>query len=510
MDKMITTKTGEVVITNDGATILELMDVQAPAAKMVRCVLLSARTSLAPDCAAPQPYCVQYNFMRVSALFSFVTLTRPFAPSLFLLTNYLFSPPLQLSDLSKSQDIEAGDGTTSVVVLAGSLLSQCQGLLHKGIHPSQIADGFKLCEAEAQKVLQGMSIPVDLADLDLLQRCASTCLNSKVVSQSSTLLAPMAVQAVLAVADLEKSNVDLRDVRIVKKLGGTVDDSELVDGLVFNQRVSHAAGGPTKVKDAKVGLIQFCLSAPKTDMENQIQVHAHQQMDRLIREEKLYIANLVKTIKKAGCTVLLIQKSILRDAYNDLSLHFCAKAGIMVIKDIERDEVEFIAKTLNLQPVADITGFKPDKLGSAGLVEETSTAEGRVTKVTDVPNRGRTVSILLRGSNKLMLDELDRSLHDALCVVRCLVKRKFLISGGSSGETEVSTQLFKKSLEHQGAVHFCMRAYAEAREIVPYTLAENAGLHPITVVTELRNHHAENNPYAGINVMKGCISDMKE
>lgn len=253
----------------------------------------------------------------------------------------------------------------------------------------------------------------------------------------------MAVDAVLRIIEKSDTNVDLRDIHVSKKLGGTVDDSELIDGLVFvDKKVSHFAGGPSKIKDAKIGLIQFCLSAPKTDMENNVVVHDYTAMDRILKEERKYILDLVKKVTNTGCNVLLIQKSILRDAVNELALHFLAKKNIMVIKDIDRDQIDFISKTLQATPVAHIDHFTAEKLGSAGLVEEVSTGgERKIVKITGCPNKGKTVSILLRGSNQLVLDEAERSLHDALCVVRALVKKRSLVPGGAAVEMEVAQKL---------------------------------------------------------------------
>eukprot|EP00357_Protocruzia_adherens_P001908 CAMPEP_0115009290 /NCGR_PEP_ID=MMETSP0216-20121206/22515_1 /TAXON_ID=223996 /ORGANISM="Protocruzia adherens, Strain Boccale" /LENGTH=531 /DNA_ID=CAMNT_0002377051 /DNA_START=92 /DNA_END=1687 /DNA_ORIENTATION=- len=452
MDKMIQDAKGEVLITNDGATILKQMAVVHPVAKM-------------------------------------------------------------LVDLSKSQDIEAGDGTTTVVVLAASLLNSCQLLLEKGIHPAQISEGFHVALAKALEIVDEMSIPVDLKDRNALIQNAITSLSSKVVSQNSDILAPLAVDSVLKIIDPERDdNVNLSDIRVSKKLGGVVDDTELVEGLVFtHNKASHAAGGPTRIQNAKIGLIQFCLSAPKTDMDNNIIVSDYTAMDRVLKQEKKYTIDLVKKIAKTGCNVLLIQKSILRDATSELSLHYLAKAGIMVIKEIERDDIEFISKTIGTTPVAHIDQFIPEKLGKAALVEETSVSGGsKVVKVTGVQNPGRTVSILARGSNQLLLDEADRSLHDALCVVRSLVKKRALIPGGSAPEMECSVRLTEYSTTLSGLESYCVKAFADALEVIPYTLAENAGLNPIQIVTELRNMHAKGNKYYGINVRKNKITDIYE
>lgn len=262
------------------------------------------------------------------------------------------------------------------------------------------------------------------------------------MSQYSQLLAPIAVDCVLKVTDKVRPDfVDLRDIKIVKKLGGTVDDTTVVDGLVFDHKAQKAAGGPSRVEGAKIALVQFCVSPPKTDLEQNVIVGDYAAMDRVLKEERNYILQMVKKIKAAGVNVLLIQKSILRDATTDLSLHYLAKAKIMVVRDVERDEIEFIAKTLNLLPVAHIDNLKPEKLGQADLVEEVACGNGRVVQVTGIKNKGPTATVLLRGSNQLVLDEADRSLHDALCVVRCLVQNRFLLAGGGAPEMEISRQL---------------------------------------------------------------------
>ncbi|KAF3673805.1 T-complex protein 1 subunit delta [Capsicum annuum] len=451
MDKMISTANGEVIITNDGATILNKMEVLQPAAKF-------------------------------------------------------------LVELSKSQDVVAGDGTTTVVVIAGALLKQCLSLLSAGIHPTVVSDSLHKASTKAVEVLTAMALPVELTDRDSLVKSASTALNSKVVSQYSTLLAPLAVDSVLSVVDPENPEiVDLRDIRVVKKLGGTVDDTELVKGLVFDKKVSHASGGLTRVEKAKIGVIQFQISPPKTDIEQSIVVSDYTQMDRILKEERNYILGMIKKIKATGCNVLLIQKSILRDAVTELSLHYLSKAKIMVIKDVERDEIEFITKTLSSLPIANIDHFRAEKLGHADLVEEISLGDGgKIVKITGIQNMGRTTSVLVRGSNQLVLDEAERSLHDALCVVRCLVNKRFLIAGGGAPEIELSRQLGAWAKVLQGMEGYCVRSFAEALEVIPYTLAENAGLNPIAIVTELRNRHAQGEINTGINVRKGQITNILE
>jgi len=457
MDKMIQTGSGEVMITNDGATILKHMSVLHPAAKM-------------------------------------------------------------LVELSAAQDVEAGDGTTSVVVLAGSLLVAAEKMLSKGIHPTVIADSFSAAAAKAVEILTKMSTPVDLNDKVSLLKAASTSLNSKVVSQYSSLLAPMAVDAVLKVVDpATANNVDLRHIKVIKKVGGTIDDTELNDGLVLTQNAITSAGGPSRMEKAKIALIQFQLSPPKPDMENQIVVNDYRQMDKILKEERTYLLNICKKIKKAGANVVLIQKSILRDAVNDLSLHFLSKLKIMCVKDIERDEVEFVCKSLGCKPIADIEQFTEDKLGQAELVEEVSKNGSKVIKFHQVaasvaakpsaPGKG-TCTLIVRGANNLVLEEAERSIHDALCVIRCLVKKRALIAGGGAPEIEVAHQLSSHAKTITGLQSYCFQVFAEALEVIPTTLAENAGLNPIAIVTELRNRHAKGEITAGINVRKGTISNI--
>jgi len=451
MDKLMELSNGEVLISNDGATILSKMNVLHPAAKM-------------------------------------------------------------LVELSQSQDIEAGDGTTTVVVVAGALLEACGTLLSKGIHPMAIAASFMKAADEATKILEGIARPVDLNDREALIHAVNTCLSSKVVCQNSDLLAPIAVDSVLGVIEDRETatNVDLRDIRMVEQAGGTIDDTELVNGLVFRKGSTKSAGGPSQISNAKIAMIQFCLSAPKTDMDNNIVVSDYAAMDRILRDERKYLLGLCKKIKKSGTNVLLIQKSILRDAYNELSLHFLAKMGILVVTDVDRNDVEFICRTLGCTPVAHVDSLAKDKLGEAEHVGDVVMPGSghKVVKFTGVKNPGKTMTVLLRGSNDLVLAEANRSIHDAQCVVRSLVKKRFLIAGGGAPEVEVSLRLKEYALSCSGMDSYCIKAFAEALEDIPYTLAENAGMKPIDVVTELRKEHAEGKTGAGINVKKNIVSNM--
>jgi T-complex protein 1 delta subunit len=538
MDKMIQTPSGEVIITNDGATILDQMNVEHPAAKM-------------------------------------------------------------LVALSKAQDTVAGDGTTSVVVICGSLLQATLELLARGLHPATISDAFAVALEKSIAIVDRMATPISLTDRPALMQAASTALNSKVVAQHASLLAPIAVDAVLRIMTLKTNElsaggvtplaavaaaadgvgekleagaggkgvstngstavreavagtgkeaadgkaaagvagskgvvgdaattiavaqaaaqgsvVDLKNIRTVKKLGGTIDDTEMIDGLILTQEAARGGSASvTRVEKAKVALIQFCLSPPKTDVENSVIVQDYSAMDRILREERQYILAMCKKIKQAGCNVVLIQKSILRDATTDLSLHFLAKMKIMVATDIERDEIEFISKSLGCVPIAGIENFSADKLAKVDLVEEVDVGPEKMIKMTGVTRNARTrptVSILVRGSNQLVLDEAERSLHDAICVIRSIVHKGFLLPGGGAPEAEVSVALGQQSKSMTGMQAYCVAAYANALDVVPYTLAENAGLNAVEIVTELRRRHAAGESDAGINVRKGAVTNISD
>ena len=291
MDKMIQNAKGEVLITNDGATILKNLSVLHPTAKI-------------------------------------------------------------LVETSKAQDIEAGDGTTSVVVLAGSMMQQCEQLLEMGIHPTAVSDGFAIALAKALEVLNSLATPVDIKKPDQLIQCVTTSLASKVVSQNSVALAPIAVDSVLKICNPETDrNVDLNNIKVVKKMGGTIDDIEVCEGIIFtDNKPSTASGGPSKIEGAKIALLQFCLSAPKTDIDSNIVVQDYSKIDKVLKQERTYIIGLIKKIVDSGANVVLIQKSVLRDAVNDLALHFLAKKKIMVVKDIERNDIDFICNVLSAHP----------------------------------------------------------------------------------------------------------------------------------------------------------------
>lgn len=443
LDKMVTTPKGDVLITNDGATIMKQLEARHPAARM-------------------------------------------------------------LIELSQSQDIEAGDGTTTVVVLAGRLLSNCLDLFKLGIHPTAISEAYQAACDEAVKVVMSIARPIDLKNREELINICKTTLSSKVITNHSAHLAPLILDSVLRVS--EHDNVDLSRIHVIKRLGGTVDESMLTTGLAFARRPTEGPGFCEKVK---LGIARFCISPPKTDMEANLIVHDSDAIDRLLEQERKLTAKMCKKIASAGCNVLLLQKSIMREAVSDMALHFLKKLKVTVIDDIEREEIEFIATTTGATPVATIDEFTSDKLGSMG---ELTVVDGVTYISRDPANEAenvKTCTIIVRGANKLILDEAVRSVHDGLCAVRCLVKKGFIIPGGAAVETEIARCLYERSHSQTGVGQYCMRAFADAFEIIPLTLAENAGLSPITTLTELRRVHKEGGTTYGLDITRGGeISEM--
>jgi len=450
MDKLIQLKDGTVIITNDGATVLKWMGVAHPAAKL-------------------------------------------------------------MVSMSQAQDVAAGDGTTSVVIFAGAFLAACKTLIERKLHPSLISDALKIVGDEGLRVLDAMKIPFpDGGEFTarvkgILTDSAATSLSSKLAAQWSDVLAPIAVESVLRVFD--GRGVDLKDIRVIQKVGGVLDDTELIDGVVFEHRALGGDEGK-KLKDAKVAMVQFQLSQVKTDMESHIVLSTPGQMAQAEKQRRLYVLRLVKALQAIKPDVILLQKSVLRDALSDVAIKALKSAKIMVVKDIERTDVDFVCRTLGCRPIASVEGISADKLGFAGCVEEVHTPGGPIVKFTGLRSAARTVSVLIRGSNELMIGEAERSLHDAFCVIRSLIYERFLLPGGGAPEVELAVRLSEKADEIGGEIGHCMRCFADSLDIVPYTLAENAGLNPLDVITKLRALHKEGKSGHGVSIVANGPADM--
>jgi T-complex protein 1 subunit delta len=444
MDKMIQTGKGETIITNDGNTMLKDMSVMHPAAKM-------------------------------------------------------------LVDLANAQDIEAGDGTTSVVVICGSLLGAAERLLAKGLHPTIISESFQRAAAEAVKTLQEMSVPINLADRATLLKAASTSLSSKIVSQEPK-LAPMAVDAVMrSINPNNAQNVDLRNIRILKRPGGVIDDSEMVEGLVLNQQVIKSAGGPTRIEKAKIGLIQFQLSPPKPDMENQIVVNDYRQMDKILKEERTYLLNMVNAM---SC---LFKKAFSAMPSTIFPCTFSTNSASCVskISSVTKSSSSANPQGANLLP----TSIPSLKTRWAPPIW--SRKRAALARASSALQASSTVTLTLRALSLLLHVVPTRSfstrlsaVYTTLCVIRCLVKKRALLPGGGAPEMSVSTHLSQVATTAAYPDSICWKAFADALEVVPVTLAENAGLNSIKVVTELRARHAKGETNVGVSIKRGGVGVM--
>ncbi|AEA38778.1 t-complex protein 1, delta SU (nucleomorph) [Cryptomonas paramecium] len=429
-----------------------------------------------------------------------------------ILKNAIFNDPVakMLVNISISQDVEIGDGTTSVVILTGSFLGSCVNLIEKGISPLKISDNFRICLKKVQKILMKISLPINIKNKNGLYHIASTSLESKIISVQSHILSSIAVKSVLKIIDMRLScDVDLKNIKIIKKTGGTIEQTELLEGIGIEYSILKAYNGPIRICSAKIALIQFAINIPTSETENTLVIKNYSCMDKMIKEEKQYIVGICRKIKATKCNVLLVQKSIIKESICSLALQILAEMQIMVIKDIERDDLEFIVNSLNCVPIADIESMKHENFAFADCVEERLYGQEKIIIFKGVKNVScKTATVVIRSSNTLLLKEAERSFYDALCVIRSIIRRRYLVAGGGSSEIEISFNLRQFSKSITGVDCFCIIAFASSLEIIPYILSENAGLEPIQVISKLKKLHFFGNKFAGINVKRGLIENM--
>jgi len=444
MDKMLVDSMGDVVITNDGVTILKEIDVEHPAAKM-------------------------------------------------------------LVEVAKTQDEECGDGTTTAVILAGELLKKAESLIEQNVHPTVISGGYRTAAAKARELLEEVAITVDPNDRETLMDIARTAMISKSVSASRDLLADVAVRAVTAVAEKRdgKYYVDDDNIQIVKKQGGSMDDTKMIAGIIVDKEAVHPAM-PKKVEKAKIALVDAALEVKKTEIDAKIEITDPSQMRAFLDEEEQMLKKMVDTVKKSGANVLFCQKGI-----DDLAQHFLAKEKIYAVRRVKKSDMEKLAKATGANLVTKLDDLKPEDLGEAELVEEQKIADDRMTFVTGCKNP-KAVSILIRGGTEHVVDEIERSLTDAISVVAVAIEDGKLVTGGGSTATELALKLRDYAASVGGREQIAIDAFASALEVVPTALSENAGLDPIDVLIELRQAHKSGKKYAGINVFTGKVSDMKK
>jgi thermosome len=445
MDKMLVDSLGDVVITNDGVTILKEIDIEHPAAKM-------------------------------------------------------------LVEVAKTQDEEAGDGTTTAVILAGELLKRAEDLIDQNIHPTVIAAGFRLAAEKAREALEKVAAKVSIKDTDVLKKVAMTAMSSKSASGHKELLADISVKAVTTVAEQRADDsyfVDDDNIQIVKKQGGSIADTQLVDGIIVDKERVHP-GMPSEVKDAKIGLIDAALEVKKTEIDAKIEITDPTQLQAFLNEEEAMLKRMVETVKKSGATAVFCQKGI-----DDLAQHYLAKQGIYAVRRVKKSDMEKLAKATGGKVVTKLDELSKDDLGFAKLVYEKKIGDDEMTFVTGCKNP-KAVSILLRGGTEHVVDELERSLEDATSVVAVAIEDGKVITGGGSSAMEIALALRDFASTVGGREQIAIESFADAVEIIPRTLSENAGLDPIDILIELRKEHKKGNRAAGINVFTGKVSDMKK
>ncbi len=445
MDKMLVSTIGDVTITNDGATIMKELDVQHPAAKM-------------------------------------------------------------LVEVSKTQDNEVGDGTTTAVLLSGELLERAEKLLDRDVHPTVIVDGYKKAAEKAMEILDKMSLPVSEKDDVTLRQVAMTSMYSKGIVVAKEKFADIAVKAVKQVAEKVdgkiKADIDL--IKILKKHGKGLEETELVKGIVVDKEFAHAQM-PKTVPTAKIALLNAKLEIEKTEFDAKINISSPEQMQLFIEEEEKMLSDMVSQVEKTGANLLFTEKGI-----DDVALHFLAKKGIAAVKNVSSGDMEKLSKATGGRIAASVKELTKDSLGEAKLVEEVKIGDDKLVYVRDAKNP-KAVTIVIRGGTEHVVDEADRSLHDALCVVRNALEDGKILAGGGAPEAELAKRLREYAVKVGGREQLAIEAFAEALEAVPTTLAENAGLDPIDILVELRSkHERQGNPWFGVDVYSGEIKDMKK
>ncbi|MDH5374594.1 MAG: thermosome subunit beta [Candidatus Bathyarchaeota archaeon] len=444
MDKMLVDSFGDVTITSDGRTILDEMDIQHPAAKM-------------------------------------------------------------MVEVAKTQDEEVGDGTTTSVIVAGELLGKAEDLINKNVHPTVIVEGYNKAADKALKTLERIAIPVEPTNKEFLKKIAEVSMASKLVSESRKELAEIAVEAVLHVAQKtgDKYSVDLDDIMVEKKRGESVNETKLIEGLVLDKEVVHS-GMPKRVEKAKIALLESALEVKKTEFDAKINIDSPEQIESFLREEENMLKEMVKKIVATGANVVVCQKGI-----DDMVQHFLARKGILAVQRAKESDMEKLGKATGGKVVTSLEELTESDLGYAELVEERKIGDDKMTFIEGCKDP-RSVAILIRGGTERIVDEAERSVHDALCVVRDVVQEPKIVAGGGSPEMEIARALKDYAQSLPGREQLAVQSFSEAIEIVPLTLGENAGLDPIDILSELIARHEKGEKWAGVDVFEGKIRDMKE
>jgi archaeal chaperonin len=444
MDKMLVSPTGDVTITNDGATILKELDIEHPIAKM-------------------------------------------------------------LVEVAKSVDNEAGDGTKSVVVLAGSLIENAEELFDKDVHPAIVVEGFREASKKAIEFLKDISIEIDPKDKAFLNKIAATSIASKLVTTNSQLLSKLVIEAALRVTDESRENkfkIDLDDVKVDKKAGGSLQDSQLIQGIVIDKEVVHA-GMPKRIQGAKIALINSALEIEKTEFDAKLNISSPDQMQKFLNEEERMLKSMVDRVISSGANVILCQKGI-----DDIAQHYLAKGGIIAVRRIKESDMAKLAKATGAKIVTNIDELSKDDIGSADLIEERNMENDKWVFIEGCENP-KSITILIRGGSERVVDEAERSIHDALMAVKGAVEYPYVVVGGGAPEVVLSKKLREWSSSLASRQQLAVEKYADSLESIPLALAENAGMSLVDAQAELRSKsQTTGKPRFGIDVFKGKIVDL--
>ncbi len=443
MDKMLVDSLGDVTISNDGATILKEIDVEHPAAKM-------------------------------------------------------------MVEAAKTQDSIVGDGTTTVVVMASELLKKAEELLDQNIHPTVIVGGYRKAAEYALKELDKIAKTVDVKDEETLKKVALTAIRGKTVAAARDMLIDMAIKAVERIAEKRDNRwvADVDQIQVIKKIGGSIYDTKLVEGVIIDKEIVHA-GMPKRIEKAKIALLDCPLEVEKTEMSAEIRIRDPSQMKAFLDEETRILREMVSKIKSVGANVAFIQKGI-----DDIAQHFMAKEGILAVRRVKKSDMEKLARATGGRIVTNLDDLKEDVLGYAELVEERKIGDDKMVFVEGCKNP-KSVGILVRGGLERFVDEAERAIHDALCVVADVYEHNKIVAGGGAAEAELAKRLREYARKVGGREQLAIEAFAEALESIPRTLAENAGLDPIDIIVELRaKHDKPEGVWFGVDVFEGKIKDM--
>jgi len=444
MDKMLVDSFGDVTITSDGRTVLDEMDIQHPAAKM-------------------------------------------------------------MVEVAKTQDSEVGDGTTTAVIVAGELLGKAEELIRKNVHPTVIIDGYRKAAEKALETLEKLAIPVKQNEKEAIKKVAITSMASKLVAESKEYLADIAASAILHVAQKvgDEYKADVDDIMVEKKPGESLRDTKLINGIVVDKEVVHP-GMPKRIEKAKIALLDVPLEIEKTEFDAKINIESPEQMDAFLKQEENMIKDMVEKLAESGANVVLCQKGM-----DDLAQHYLARKNILAVRRIKKSDMEKLSKATGGKIVTNLDGLSKNDLGHTELVEQRKIGDDKMTFIEGCKNP-RSVAILIRGGTERIVDEAERSIHDALCVARDVVEEPKIVAGGGAPELEVARKLREYAETLPGREQLAVTGFAEALEAVPITLAENAGLDPIDIISELRAEHEKGEIWAGVEVYEGKVRDMKK